>query len=77
MLHQGELIVYATTDCKVRTFITKVEKTYIWISDPWLSVLAYRGKNSFYSQGRQIYSEINKVICNAAFQIHVTLYTCI
>lgn len=77
MLHQEELIVCASTDCKVLTIITKVEKTPFWISDPWFLALADREKISFYSQCRQIYSEINKVILNAAFQIHVALYTCI
>lgn len=45
MLHQGELVACASTDCDVLTFINKVEKTSIWISDPWFSALADREKN--------------------------------
>lgn len=74
MLHQGKLIVYASTGCKVLTFITKVEKTSIWISDPWFSTPANREINSFYPQDRQIYSEINKfTIQPFKFMYHYTL----
>lgn len=59
---------------KVLTFITRIEKTCIWITDLWLSAPADMETNSFYPQCRQIYSEINEFTMQPLrFMYHYTL----